>query len=171
MEIPRNRDCYILVKGDTFTVTVDSAMVAGGWKGGQGVQYTTSSKDELMVTYSNGLYAGFVLWGSDESSDQFTAITTNQPFYKFAVIGCGGWLILTKQFEQYTYASRQVGPLVPIVYKPSDRLVFSLRGLFTSQDEWSLSGDPRGANDYFIGFVAQPPSATTGGYMTIQVSI
>jgi hypothetical protein len=81
-------------------------------------------------------------------------------------------LILTKQYEQYTYESRVGGgSLVPIVYKPSDRLVFSLRGFFTPQDEWTLSGDPRGANDYFIGFVAQPPSAATNGYMTIQVSI
>lgn len=170
-EIPRNRDCYVLVKGDTFTATVNASMASGGWRGGQGVQYTTGALDELTVTYSDGLYCGFLLWGSDEISDKFTAMTGNQPFYRFAVIATGNWLISTTQFEKYTWASRQAGPLVPITYNPSDRLVFSLRGYWTKEDEWTLSGDPRGANSYFLGFVAQVPSALTNNYMTIQASV
>ena len=130
-----------------------------------------SSKDEFLVTYSNGLYAGFLLWGSDESSDQFTAMTRNQPAYQFTTIGAGGWVIMTTSFEQYTYASRQSGPLVPIVYTASDRLVFSNRGFWTNQDEMTLSGDPRAPNNYYIGFVIQPPTPALSGYMTIQVSI
>jgi hypothetical protein len=79
---------------------------------------------------------------------------------------------MTTSFEQYTYASRiGGGPLVPITYNASDRLLFSLRGYFTSEDEWTLSGDPRAPNSYFIAFVIQAPSTVTSGYMTIQVSI
>lgn len=171
-EQPRTRDCIILTKGDAYPVTVDASLANGGWKGGQAVQWVASTKDEFLVTNSDGLYAGFLLWGSDESSDQFTAMTRNQPAYRFATVGAGGWDIMTTSFEKYTYASRTGGgPLVPIVYHASDRLVFSLRGYWTKEDEWTLSGDPRAPNTYFIGFVAQAPSALTEGYMTIQVSI
>ncbi len=147
-------------------------MASLGWQGGQGVQWTSTALDQFVVTFSDGYYAGFMLWGSDESADQYTAITRNQSYYRFATVGAGGWHILTKTFEQYTYASRiGGGPLVPIVYHASDRLVFSLRGFFTKEDEWTLSGDPRAPNSYFIGYVSQAPSTTTLGYMGIQVSI
>lgn len=171
MELPRSRDCIILMKGDAYPVTVSDAMAAVGWQGGQGVQWVASTKDEFLVTNSDGFYAGFMLWGSDESADQYTAMTRNQPFYRFATVGAGGWHILTRSFEQYTYASRQAGPLVPITYHASDRLVFSLRGFWTKEDEWTLSGDPRAPNSYFIGFVTQAPSSVTSFYMGIQVSI
>lgn len=169
---PRTRDCIILFKGDTYPVSLDDKLVTGGWKGGQAVQWTASPKDELLVTYSDGLYAGFMLWGSDESSDQYTAMTRNQPVYRFATVGAGGWHILTSTYERYTYASRQgPGPLVPLTYHASDRLLFSLRGYWTREDEWTLSGDPRAPNSYYIGFVSQAPNPTTYGYMGIQVSI
>lgn len=170
-KIPRTRDCYTLVKGETLTVSVDSNLSTLGWAGGIGVQWAVSSKDEFLVTTSTGYVAGFLLWGSNESSDKFTAMTANQPYYRFAVMGAGSWLILTTQFEQFTYISRHSGPLVPLVYQRSDRLRFSLRGLWTNEDEWSLSGDPRGENTLFTGFVAQTPTTSTGGYMTIQTSI
>lgn len=170
-EQARTRDCIILFKGPTYPVTVDESMAVGGWKGGQGVRWSASTKDEFMVSYADGRYGGFLLWGSDESSDQFTGMTRNQPSYRFAVSGVGGWIIMTTTFERYTYASRQAGPLVEINYQPSDRLVFSLRGYWTKEDEWTLSGDPRAPNDLYVGFVAQRPTASNGYYMTIQVSI
>lgn len=171
-ELPRDRDCYVLYKGDTITVNVTEAMAIGGWQGGQGVQYTPSNLDEILVDYSTGLYAGFMLWGSDEVSDQYTAMTRQQPAYKFTVIGAGGWIIMTTAFERYTYASRMGGgPLVPIDYHASDRLVFSLRGFWTKEDEWTLSGDPRAPNNYYIGFVVQRPTPARNNYMTIQVSV
>lgn len=169
--IPRTRDCYTLVKGETFTATADGNLSTLGWAGGVGVQWTTSSKDEFMVTLSSGYVSGFLLWGSNESSDQYTAITQNQQFYRFCVVCTGSWLMLTQQYELYTYASRQAGPLVPLVYSPTDHLLFSLRGLWTNEDEWTLSSDPRAPNTNVAGFVAQVPSASTGGYMTIQVAI
>jgi hypothetical protein len=159
------------MKGDAYPVTVSAAMAAGGWQGGQGVQWVASPKDEFLVTYSDGFYAGFMLWGSDEEGDRFTAMTRNQPFYRFATAGAGGWHISTRTFEKYTYASRQAGPLVPITYSASDRLVFSLRGFLTKEDEWSLSGDPRAPNTYYIAFVSQAPSAATEFYLGVQISI
>lgn len=170
-ENPRTRDCTILFKGPTYPVTVSEDMASLGWKGGQGVKWVASTKDEFAVTFADGEYGGFLLWGSDESSDQFTGMTRNQPTYRFAVSGVGGWIIMTSTFEQYTYASRQVGPLVPITYNARDRLVFSLRGYWTKEDEWTLSGDPRAPNDLYVGFVAQAPVASNNYFMTIQVSI
>lgn len=167
----RTRDCVILYKGDAYPVTVDNTMVRGGWSGGQGVQWAGSNKDEFLVTYSDGYYAGFLLWGSDESSDRFTAMTRNQPAYQFATVGAGGWIIMTTSYEKYTWSSRQSGPLVPLTYTASDRLVFSLRGYWTIEDEWTLANDPRKPNNYYIGFVMQAPTNSTEGYLTIQVSI
>lgn len=170
-EIFRNRDVIVFGKGDTFTVNVDDSLVATGWAGGSGAQYKASTADELLVEQSDGLYAGFLLWGSDEVPDDFTAMTRNQPTYKFAVVGAGGWLIATTSYEKYTYASRLAGPLVPLVYSASDRLVFSLRGFWTKEDEWTLAADPRAPNDYFIGYVAQVPTPERNDFMTIQVAI
>lgn len=170
-ELFRTRDCVVWVKGETLTVSVDDALVLNGWRGGTGVTFAPVVQDEVLISQSDGLGGGFMLWGSDESSDQFTALTENQPYYGFAVIGMGAWLIATISFEQYTYASRQAGPLVPIVYNGSDPLFFSLRGLWTNEDEWQLSLDPRRPNDNVVGFVAQPPSPSRNGYMSIQVDI
>lgn len=172
----RDRDCIILTKGDAYPVTVDDILSVQGWKGGQAVQWVVPTQDEFLVTQSNGLYAGFMLWGSSEAGDQFTAMTQNQPYYRFGTVGAGGWHILTTTFERYTYTSRQVGPLVPIVYNASDRLVFSIRGYWTKEiTEWVDSGIPdlvaRGLNEYYIGFVTQAPSALTNFYLGIQVSI
>jgi len=159
----------VLYKGDTFTVGVNSAMATGGWLGGQGVRWVPSTKDEFLVGYTDGEFGGFVLWGSDESSDKFTAMTTNQPSYRFAVMGAGGWLFMTSTYEQYTYASRiGGGPLVPLVYNPNDRLRYSLRGYWTNEDEWTLSGDPRAPNENFTGFVVQTPTAVTQNFLTVQ---
>lgn len=171
-ELYRNRDCVVLAKGDTFTVNISDELVQNGWKGGQGVQYASRGKDELLVERSTGLYAGFLFFGSDEIPDRYTAMTGNQLQYRYSVVGAGGWVIMTTTFEKYTYASRiGPGPLVPITYTASGRLVFSLRGILTSEDEWTLSGDPRGANDYFIAFVVQAPTVANNSYMTVQVSI
>jgi hypothetical protein len=98
-------------------------------------------------------------------------MTRNQPAYQFATVGAGGWIIMTTSYEKYTWNSRQSGPLVPLTYTASDRLVFSLRGYWTIEDEWTLSNDLRKPNNYYIGFVMQAPTSSTEGYLTIQVSI
>lgn len=167
----RTRDCIILFKGDTLPVTVTPAMAAGGWQGGQGVQWLPATKDDFLVGISDGLTAGFMLWGSDESSDQFTAMTRQQPHYQYGQMAFGGHLMMTRSFERYTWASRQVGPLVPIPYLAQDRLFFSLRGFWTSEDEWTLSGDPRAPNEHLAGYVMQAPVASNSFYMTIQATL
>ena len=138
---------------------------------GQGVQWAASTKDEFLVTYPTDTTPASC------SGAQTKRVTSSRrcrepPFYRFATCGAGGWHISTRSYERYTYASRTGGgPLVPISYNASDRLVFSLRGYWTKEDEWTLSGDPRGSNSYYIGFVTQVPSAATEFYMGIQVSI
>ena len=169
---PRTRDCIVLFKGDAYFCEVADSLAASGWTGGQGVKWSQNTKDGFFVEQSDGFYAGFLLWGSDEPSDRYTAMTENQVVYKFGTLCAGGWLIMTTAFERYTWLSRQgPGPLVEIVYTESDRLVFSNRGLWTNEDEWTLALDPRRPNVYYIGFVAQAPTAENGYYMTIQTSI
>lgn len=172
-DTPRSRECVVLFKGDAYFCEVSDSLVASGWHGGQGVQWYADSKDGFFVTASDGYYAGFMLWGSDESGDDHTAMTRNQLYYKFGTLCAGGWVIMTTSFEKYTWDSRNgIGPPnVPIVYAESDRLVFSNRGFWTKEDEWTKSGDPRAPNNYYIGFVMQAPTAANNYFMTIQTSI
>lgn len=170
-EIFRSRQCVVLFQGDCQPVAVSDAMVAGGWVGGQGVQWSPNSLDEVTVTYSNGLYGGFLLFGSDEPGDDFTAMTRSQPAYRYATFCSGGWLISTVAYEQYTYASRiGGGPLVPLVYLPEDPLFFSLRGLWTKEDELTPSGSPF-APPFFTGLVAQIPKQNNRFYLGVQTSL
>ncbi len=174
----RTRDTVVLFKGDAYPVTLSQEMIDGGWAGGQGVQWADAGEsDEFRVTYSDGLYGGFLLFGSDEVSDLYTGMTGSQPAYGVGVLCAGGWELSVNTYEKYTYASRvahagdPLQPLVPIPYVEGQRVVFSLRGWFTTEDEWTASGDPRGANGYFIGSVVQAPSDLTSGYLTLQTSI
>lgn len=171
-EIIRARDCVVFFKGDSQTVALSDEMVIGGWPGGQGVQWVSSSvKDERVVTYSKGLYGGFLVWGSDEVGDQYTAMTKNQTVYRFATMLSGGCLISTTSYERYTYLSRVGnGPLVELSYNANDILYLSLRGLWTKEDELTLSGDPL-APCFFTGFVAQAPKPSNRFFLGIQTSM
>ncbi len=170
-EIIRGRDCIVLFKGDAYTATVSQAMVQGGWQGGQGVQWVDTPSDERMVTYSKGLYGGFLIWGSDERGDQYTAITRQQVVYQSATILLGGSLMMTRTYEKYTYASRiGGGPLVPLVYQVNDPLYFSLRGWWTKEDELSLSFDLQ-APCFFTGICAQQPKPNNDYFLGIQTSL
>jgi hypothetical protein len=169
-EILRSRNCIIFYKGDSTTVTVSSAMVASGWAGGQGVQWAGIVGDERIVTYSQGFFGGFMFWGSDEQGDDYTAITRQQVVYRYATMFFGGCLIATSSYESYTYASRLAGPLVPINYRPNDVLYLSLRGLWTKEDELTLSGS-LAAPAPIVGYVAQLPKSANRNYLGIQVSM
>ncbi len=170
-ELFRGRDCVVLFAGDRQTVAVDEAMVTGGWPGGQGVMWTDVLPDVRTVTYSNGLYGGFLVWGSDEVGDRHTAITRNQVAYREATMFSGGCLIMTTSYERYTWASRTGGgPLVPLDYGINDILYLSARGLWTKEDEMSLSGNPA-APAFFTGFVAQLPKPSNQQFMGIQTSM
>jgi hypothetical protein len=165
-EWPRTRDSYVLFKGDAFPVSVSAAMQAGGWQGGQGVKWIDSPRDEFLVDYSDGLYGGFMLDGSNESSDQYISINGTQPLYGFGVLCAGGWIISTRTYEAYTLASRLVPPLVPITYTVGERVMFSLRGWWTNEFENPIPGGP-----YYIGSVVQVPSIDNNYYITLQTSV
>jgi hypothetical protein len=170
-DIIRSRDCVVFFYGDRQTVAVSNNLVQFGWAGGQGVQWVSSVEDERLVTYSKGLFGGFLVWGSEETGDQFTSMTGQFKKYRYATMFSGGCLIATTTYERYTYASRVgPGPLVPLVYQANDILYLSLRGLWTKEDELSLSGDPQ-APCFFSGFVSQVPKANNNFFMGIQTSI
>jgi hypothetical protein len=171
MELPRTRDVIVLVVDLTFPVMVTDAMASAGWVGGQAVRWVDSPDDTFLVTFSDGTYGGFLLWGSNEVADQYSAYTGNQPKYKFATCCTGTWLISTVAYEKYTLQSRLVPPLVPNVYVVGQRLRFSNRGLWTPQDEWTISGDPRAPNNFLVGSIVQAPGPENNYYLMVQTSI
>lgn len=170
-QIDRTRDLIIYQKGDTFTVSLSPTLATSEWSGGQGVSWFDTGRDEFTVSASDGKAHGFLLWGSDEDSDRYTAMTRYQPNYRFAVMGFGGWIVSTRAFEKHTWASRQVSSSVPLTYGENDLVYFSLRGLPTKEDEWTLSGDPRAPNGNVVGVVVQAPSPKTNGYLTLQLRL
>lgn len=172
LDIVRGRDCVMFAKGDAHPVMVDSAMIQGGWAGGQGVMWVDSTHEEPVVSYSNGLYGGFLLWGSDESADRFSSATQAQLVHpQSAVMVAGNSVISTSSYERYTYASRLAGPLVPLVYQPKDPLYFSRRGLWTNEDEASQGVALPFAPAFFTGFVIQVPAPVNQFYLGIQTSL
>jgi len=171
MEIPRTRNVIVLTQDLTFPVMVDAAMARNGWPGGQGVTWAASTSDNFVVTYSDGTYGGFLLWGSDEPADQYISMTRNQPTYRFGVACFGTWVISTVAYERYTLQSRLTPPLVPNTFSVGARLQFSLRGLFTPEDEWTIAADPRAPNPYFIGSVIQAPVNQNNFQLMVQTAI
>lgn len=163
-------DLVIETKGGTLPVRLDATLLRDGWRAGQAVIWTSGpSSEELFVTPSDGFACG-ILFDSSEG-DRLTSMSGNQPYYGSSVLCVGGWLVRTQTYEKYTYASRQSGPLVEIEYTPSSPLYFSLRGFWTLEDEWTLSGDPRAPNSNVYGYVVAPPSTWNLGYLSVQVSL
>jgi hypothetical protein len=171
IDLLRDRDCIVFSKGDAYAMTVSQAMLEGGWVGGQGVQWDVyTDPDTPILTYSSGLFGGFMLWGSNETADQLTAMTGQFLYYDYGVLMAGRAIISTRTYEQYTYASRLSGPLVPLVYNASDPLYMSLRGYWTKEDELTLSGDPR-APALYCGLVSQVPNQYNQSYLGVQTKL
>lgn len=167
-ETLRSRDCVVFHKGDTQTVVVSQSMVNLGWPGGQGVQWATSTIDERIVTFSNGLFGGFLIWGSDEVGDDYASQTRNQPYYRFATLLSGSNILATSSYERYTYASRTGGgPLIPLVYSAQNPLYFSRRGLWTNEEEMTLASDPL-APALSVGVVIQVPKVINRFFLGVQ---
>jgi len=171
MEIPRSRDLIVLTTDLSIPIVIDNTMAVGGWPGGQAVTWVDSTGDNFLATYSDGTYGGFMLWGSHETADQYVSYVGNQPVYKFGVCAVGTWIISTIAYERYTLESRLVPPLVPNTYTVGSRLRFSLRGLWTPQDEWTIAGDPRAPNNFLVGSIIQTPSSSNNFHLTIQTAI
>ena len=168
MEIVRTRDVVVLKSDKTLPVKISSSLAQNGWPGGQGVQWAPSTSDEFKVDFSDGYQAAFLLWGSDETSDQFISYVGSQPKYEYAVACFGTWVISTSTFEKYTLQSRLIPPLVENTFVPGEHVYFSLRGFFTPQDEWTIDGDPRAPNENYVGTVIQAPSSINNNYLMLQ---
>lgn len=167
----RTRDVTVSFKGDAYAVALAPDLIASGWPGGIGVMWFDSPNDDFCVTRSDGHYGGFLLWGSDESSDQWTAMTGQQLKYDYGVMCAGGWLISTVTYERYTWASRHgPGPLVPNTFVVGQRVVFSLRGFFTPEDEPLISG-AGWSNTMYIAYIVQPPRASNNWNLVVQTSL
>lgn len=166
-DIIRGRDCIVFSKAEVYAVKIDDAMLSGGWPGGIGVTWVDSFSEMPVVSYSNGLYGGFLIWGSEETADQYTSMTQNQLVYGMGVIATGNAIISTSSYEKYTYASRiGPGPLVPLVYAPGNPLYFSKRGLWSIEKE----GTPLGPN-FFTGFVISSPAPINQFFLGLQTSL
>lgn len=172
LDILRGRDCVMFGRGDSHMVTADAAMVEKGWPGGIGVQWVDSDLEEPVVTFSSGLYGGFVFAGSEEPGVEMTAEDGLEIAHPMAtVMFAGNCLISTSTYERYTYESRMSGgPLVPLVYRPADPLYFSLQGFWTKEDELTLSGSPL-APAFFTGFTYGVPQPSNQFFLGIQTSL
>lgn len=172
--MPRNflLDVEVLIKDATIPVKLSADMQNGGWVGGQGVRWDHSpNTDDLLVTYSDGTYGGFLLQGSKEVADNFTAYEGSQVKYGYAVLCVGTWVIATVGYEKYTLQSRMAGPLVENVFTPGERVRFSNRGLLTPEDEWTISGDPRAPNEFLIGSIIKEPKDINNHHLQVQIII
>ena len=169
-EIFRTRDLILFAKGDNYTAVPGPIMRSTGWRGGQAVRWVTGVNDEITVELSDGRYGAVILYGSDELADMHTGMSGSQITAKWITTAPGGSLISTSSYEKYTWASRQAGPLVPLVYTYNQILYFSLNGNWTNEDEATLSGAAWAPN-FFTGFVAQVPKALNNFFLGVQTDL
>lgn len=167
-------------KGDTMPIKISAALAARGWVGGSFVRWVDDGSGEPCVDIANGTYCGFFPFGSNESADQYTAITQSNPKYKIASMFFGGNFLATISYERYTYASRHAGPLVPLVYKVQQFLYVSENGLLTNEDESAPAVNPGGLFPdgtpittpfLYFGICSLPPSAVTNNYLYCQTNV
>jgi len=176
-----SRDLVILYKGDTITAQVRDDMAAAGWAGGQFGRWVVDASGFPTLALADGRYCGFFLFGSSEAGDQYTAMTEQNPHYKYVVLGFGGNVFYTRTFEQYGYLARHgLGPMVPLSYEPQQILYVSENGKITPENESDLAtygihnfpdGTPVPDMSFtFFGICAVPPMAKTNQYMCIQTN-
>jgi hypothetical protein len=139
------RDCSLLQKGDSIPVKLSSSLARRGWTGGTFVRWVDDGTGDPCVTLANGLFCAFLPFGSDEVGDRYTAMTRQNPTYRYATAYFGGNFMATTSYERYTYGSRNgPGPLVPLVYAPQQILYVSENGLITNEDESDPAVNPGG---------------------------
>lgn len=176
-----SRQCAIFHKGDTMPIRISASLAASGWLGGQFVKWIDDGSGQPVVAMADGRYCGFMPFGSSEPSDQYTAMTNQNPLYKYVVMFFGGNYAATTTNERYTYTSRHGGgPLVPLVYNSQDFLYVSENGKLTNQDESNPLVNPGGlfpdGSPILVPFLqfgicAVPPSAATKDYLHMQTNV
>lgn len=172
------RDLVVLYKGDSITVNLDADLDASGWAGGQFVRWVDSGTGFLTVTLANGVFCGFLPFGSNESGDGYTAITGQNQTYNYATMFFGGNVFYTRTYETETYLSRHgMEPYNPLTYTANQVLYVSENGKITNQDESDLAVNPGGlfpdgspitSSFAYFGVVAVPPSSATRHYICVQ---
>lgn len=184
-----NRDLVILHKGDTITVAIYQGVAPGGvvnledgWSGGQFVRWVDAGTGDLTVTLANGVYCGFMPFGSDELGDKYTTLTDSDQTYEKVVMYFGGNVVYTRTFETETYQSRHgLAPATPLVYHANQALYVSENGKATTEDESNPAVNPGGnfpdgspitVPFVFFGVCAVPPFLAPNGsyYMGIQTN-
>lgn len=176
-----NRDCALFHKGDTMPMRITDAMAASGWEGGTFVKWIDDGSGEPVVGIADGRYCGFAPFGSNESGDRYTAMTGQNPLYKYIAMFFGGNYMATTTYERYTYASRNgAGPLVPLVYRSQQFLYVSENGKITNEDESDPTvnagqlfpdGSPIEERFLFFGLCSVPPSAASKFYLYCQTNV
>lgn len=173
------RDLVPLHKGDSITVKIASSLAASGWEGGTFVRWTDDGSGELTVTIANGLYCGFLPFGSEETGDGYASITGQNTHYKYATMFFGGNVFYTRVYETETYDSRNGGPYAALTYTPNQALYISENGKITNQDESDPAVNPGGLFPdgtpitvpfVFFGTVAVPPSSASRNYLGVQTN-
>jgi hypothetical protein len=181
-----NRDCVILHKGDTIPVQITASIAAQGWQGGQFARWVAdpNGSPSPTVDIADGRYCGIFVFGSDESGDQFTAMTNQNQTYQYVSLFFGGNILYTRVFETYEYNGRHgIGPLVPLVYTPNNPLYISENGKITPEDESNMvmyggpvanhtfpDGSPILLRFVFFGSCMVAPSAATNNYLGVQTN-
>ena len=176
-----NRDCVLFHKGDTMPIKISATLATRGWVGGAFVRWGDDGTGEPGVDLANGTYCGFLPFGSNESGDQYTAITQTNVRSRTVSLYFGGNFLATTSYERYTYASRHGGgPLVPLVYSVQQFLYVSENGLLTNQDESDPAvnagglfpdGTPITVRFLYFGICALPPSTLSNGYAYVQTNV
>jgi hypothetical protein len=175
-----SRDCSMFHKGDTMPMRISDEMAAIGWAGGTFVKWVDDGSGQPCLGIADGRYCGFVPFGSNETGDRYTAMTGQNPLYKYVSIYFGGNFMATITYERYTYASRHAGPLVPLVYQAQQFLYVSENGKITLEDESDVAvnaghtfpdGSPIVTPFLFFGLCAVPPTAASKFYMAVQTNV
>lgn len=174
------RDLVFLYKGDNITVKTNPALTASGWDGGQFVRWYADGTGELTIALANGVFCGFLPFGSDEDSDQFTALTESDVTYKKAVLYFGGNIYYTRTYETETYKSRHaIDPYTPLVYTANQILYVSENGKLTNEDESDPAvnpgglfpdGDPIVLPFNPVGWTTVPPVVGTKNYLGVHTN-
>lgn len=177
-----DRDFAALKKADSFPAKASAALVASGWNGGQCARWVDDGNGFMCLALADGRYCGFMPFGSNESGDQYTALTDSGVTYKYVTLFFGGGIGYTRTYERDSYISRNGGgPLVPLVYMSQSILYVSGNGNITIENE----SDPLVNPDMVFpdgtaippfsfvpfGFCAVPPHAIkTKGYLGFQTT-
>ena len=172
-----NRDLALLRKGDAISVKLHPNLIARGWTGGTFVRWVDDGTGDHAVDLANGLAAGYIPFGSDETGDRYTSIAGQNQRYGYATMCFGGAFFYTKIYERETYQSRNGGPTAYLTYQANQPMYVSENGILTCEDESDPAVNPGGlfpdGNPIYvrfnpIGVCVVTPSTNTNNYIGIQ---